>query len=104
MSRTPFPHILTEPKFSNNFSLRFVQPEDITEGELLMEYSHMQENLKSRELEPVVRLFLIKEIVESRPARGDWSAYEQWPKYFSCNGEYMGVFFRDHLDQPLYIS
>jgi hypothetical protein len=104
MPRVPFPHILTEPKFSNDFSLRFVQPEAVLEGELLLEHSHVQENLKTREMEDVVRVFLIKNIKESRPARGDWSAYETWPLYYSCHGEYMGVFFKSALDQPLYIT
>lgn len=102
--RTPFPHILTEPKYSNNFCLRFVQPDQVMEGELLLEHSHIQENLRTREMEPVVKVYLIKNIIESRPARGDWSAYEVIPNYYSCQGEYRGVFFMSALDEPLYIS
>lgn len=103
MPRVPFPHVLTVPKFSNNFSLRFVQPEAVMEGELVLEYSHIQENLKTREMEDVFRAFLIKDIIESRPARGDWAAYETWPLYHNCHGEYVGVFFKSALDEPLYL-
>lgn len=104
MPQIPFPHILTEPKFSNDFSLRFVQPESIIEGELLFEHSHVQENLKSREMEPVFKVYLIKNILESRPARGDWSGYRLLPNYYSCKGEYRGEFFKSALDEPLYLS
>lgn len=95
----PFPHILTIPVFSNNFLLRFVTPDQIIEGELLFEHSHMQENMKTREFEPVYYVYLVKKINESRPARGEWSC-PVWPTYYHCQGEYMGKRFKSNLDEP----
>lgn len=100
MPRVPLPHILTEPKYSNGFQLRFVQLEDVMEGELLFEHSHVQENLNNRKLEPVYRTFVIKEIKEKRPARGDWPDGDK-PLYFDCIAEYLGLRFKSALDVPV---
>lgn len=101
INRVPFPHILTQPKYSNKFLLRFVTPVEIMEGELIFEHSHMQENLWSREFEPVYHVYLVKTIMESRAARGEWTAYEQWPNYYSCTGEYIGLRFKSALNEPV---
>lgn len=97
MPRIPFPHILTKPRFANNFSLRFVQVLPIEVNGILAEHDHVQENLKSREFEPVYNCYLIKEIFEQRPAQGDWSAYEERPTYYKCRGEYIGQRFESTL-------
>lgn len=101
MPQVPLPHILTEPKFSNNHLLRFVTTKDMLEGELLFEHAGVQENMKTREFEPNYHVFIVKQIYEARKARGDWSAWEQWPNYYACEGEYMGLIFKSDLHEAI---
>lgn len=101
MPRTPFPHILTEPKLSNDFTFRFVTTAKIIEGEIVCEHSHVQENLKSKEFEPVMNCYVVKEIIEERPARGDWSAYDEHPFYYHTKGEYLHQAFISTLHESV---
>lgn len=96
----PFPHVLTHPKFRNDFLLRFVQQDDVMESELIFEHAYIQENLKTRELEAVYRVYVIKAINEKRPARGEWDV-DPWPTYFHCKGEFIGFHFKSDLQFPL---
>lgn len=101
MPQTPFPHILTAPGRSNDFTLRFVQPDQVIEGELLFEHSHIQENMKTRQMEPVYRVFLVKQILEARPARGQWGPYGLHPFYQHCIGESIGLRFKSDMNQAV---
>lgn len=93
MSQIPFPHLLTIPKFSNNHQFRFVQITPAQVDDLVFEAKDRRWNPKTETIELVYDCYLVKEIIEQRPARGDWTAYEAWPTYYHCRGEYIGERF-----------
>jgi len=98
MSRVPFPHILSYPKVSNKFLLRFVQPDEIQVGHIVREPVHKQINPETNAMEQVDTCFRVTEIIEKRAARGDWGAWGLSPWYYETRGEYVGRLFASGLD------
>lgn len=83
MPKIPFPHVLTFPK--NNWfppkgeTVRLVsdqKPEDIQFSTSIA--------IKG---DAAVGTFKIKEVLNSRPARGDWSKWDKAPTYYECSVE-----------------
>lgn len=80
MPQVPFPHILTFPK-RNSFPPRGDVVRIVNDGpidDLLIETTVMVGG------DIRYGTFKVDKIINQRPAKGDWSAWEKHPFYFEC--------------------
>lgn len=55
-------------------------------------------NPKTENIEPVYHSYLIKEILETRLSRGDWTNYEAVPFFYDVRAECLGYAYKSELN------
>lgn len=93
MPKVPFPHILTTPRGSNENLFRVVQPNSLKEGDHVYEPDSTKWNEKTQQEEMLFHDYRVTDISETRPARGDWSKWDNHPLYFKGKANYKGLIF-----------
>jgi hypothetical protein len=96
MSRVPFPHVLGQPTVHNNSMISFVTDQIIKNNLLLEAAGYISTNAGYVQVWHVYR---IHEIVEQRPASGDWTAYDTHPTFYKAKATYQGRKTQGDIDQ-----
>jgi len=85
--------VLTTPKTTNDNTLRVVLPDELKAGSIVYDAFQSKHNPKNERMEMQYDTYNITEVMESRPARGDWSAWDCHPFYNKCVAQYTGLTF-----------
>lgn len=101
LNHVPFPHILTAPWLLPNkstASFRFANSEQKKVGDKVVVYSERKLNDKTKVVEKVFDVFVIREFVEPvRPPKGDWTNWECHPYYHNTIAQHIGQQFESDL-------